>query len=90
MDPKDLAADQSGNHKAIIFCEFRELQLMLQRVIAAIFGFAPSIVNGDTSADPRANENRQQLIDAFQRKSGFNVIILSPWGCLNFCVRGSV
>lgn len=75
---KELGADQSGNHKAIIFCEFRELQLILQRVIAAIFGFAPSIVNGDTSADPRANENRQQLIDAFQRKNGFNVIILSP------------
>jgi hypothetical protein len=75
---KDLGADQNGNHKAIIFCEFRELQLMLQRVIAAIFGFAPSIVNGDTSADPRASENRQQLIDIFQRKAGFNVIILSP------------
>lgn len=75
---KDLGAEQNGNHKAIIFCEFRELQLILQRVVAAIFGFAPSIVNGDTSADPRANENRQQLIDSFQRKTGFNVIILSP------------
>lgn len=73
-----LGSDQNGNHKVIIFCEFRALQLMLQRVIAAIFGFAPSIVNGDTSADPLANENRQQLIDTFQRKSGFNVIILSP------------
>ena len=75
---KELGADQVGNHKVIIFCEFRELQLQLQRVIAAIFGFAPSIVNGDTSADPNANENRQQLIDAFQRKEGFNAIILSP------------
>jgi SNF2 family DNA or RNA helicase len=75
---KELGADQNGNHKVIIFCEFRELQLILQRVVAAIFGFAPSIVNGDTSADPRSNENRQQLIDKFQRKSGFNVIILSP------------
>jgi len=73
-----LGADQDGNHKVIIFCEFRALQLMLQRVIAAIFGFAPSIVNGDTSADPTANENRQYLIDKFQRKNGFNVIILSP------------
>ncbi|MEO5606089.1 MAG: DEAD/DEAH box helicase [Polaromonas sp.] len=75
---KLLAADQSGRHKVIVFCEFRELQLVLQRVIAAFFGIAPSIVNGDTSADPRAGENRQQLIDAFQRKPGFNVIILSP------------
>lgn len=75
---RELSADQAGNHKAIVFCEFRELQLMLQRVIAAIFGFAPSIVNGDTSADASANVNRQQLIDGFQAKAGFNVIILSP------------
>lgn len=75
---KSLAADAAGGHKVIIFCEFRELQLQLQRVIAAFFGIAPSIVNGDTSADPRAMDNRQQLIDAFQRSNGFNVIILSP------------
>jgi SNF2 family DNA or RNA helicase len=75
---KALAADQRGNHKVIVFCEFRELQLVLQRVIAAFFGFAPHIVNGDTSADPTANENRQQLIDAFQEAPGFRVIILSP------------
>ena len=75
---KTLAADVKESHKVIIFCEFRELQLQLQRVIAAFFGIAPSIVNGDTSADPRAMDNRQQLIDAFQRSEGFNVIILSP------------
>ncbi|MEJ5999926.1 DEAD/DEAH box helicase [Paucibacter soli] len=75
---KRLAADTAGEHKVIVFCEFRELQLLLQRVVAAFFGFAPSIVNGDTSADPRAAENRQQLIDAFQKKPGFNVIVLSP------------
>jgi hypothetical protein len=75
---KELAADQAGQHKVIVFCEFRELQLQLQRVIAAFFGIAASIVNGDTSADPLALFNRQQLIDEFQAKAGFNVIILSP------------
>jgi len=75
---KVLAADAAGNHKVIIFCEFRALQLQLQRVIAAFFGIAATIVNGDTSADPRVADNRQQLIDAFQRANGFNVIILSP------------
>lgn len=75
---KQLAADRTGDHKVIVFCEFRELQLLLQRVIAAFFGIAPSIVNGDTSADPKAVYNRQTLIDAFQREPGFNVIILSP------------
>lgn len=75
---KELAADKAGAHKVIVFCEFRDLQIMLQRVIAAFFGIAASIVNGDTSADPRVSENRQQLIDAFQHKPGFNLIILSP------------
>lgn len=75
---KELAGDKAGDHKVIIFCEFRELQLQLQRVVAAFFGIAASVVNGDTSADPRAADNRQQLIDAFQRSNGFNVIILSP------------
>ena len=75
---KQLAADPSGDHKVIVFCEFRELQLLLQRVIAAFFGIAPSIVNGDTSADPKSTDNRQALIDSFQRQGGFNVIILSP------------
>jgi len=75
---KALASDSAGDHKVIVFCEFRELQLLLQRVVAAFFGFAPSIVNGDTSADPRMMENRQALIDNFQRKPGFNSIILSP------------
>lgn len=73
-----LAADLAGKHKVIIFCEFRGLQLQLQRVIAAFFGIAASIVNGDTSADPRVMDNRQRLIDAFQQSPSFNVIILSP------------
>ena len=75
---KALAADTAVVHKVIVFCEFRELQLLLQRVVAAFFGFAPSIVNGDTTADPRVSDNRQQLIDAFQMQPGFGVIILSP------------
>ena len=75
---KSLAADAAGAHKVIVFCEFRELQLLLQRCIAAFFGIAPSIINGDTSADPHALESRQALVDRFQAKSGFNVIILSP------------
>lgn len=75
---KDLAAQQEQAHKVIVFCEFRRLQLLLQRVIAAFFGLAAPIVNGDTAADPRAEHNRQRLIDAFQAKLGFNVIILSP------------
>lgn len=75
---KELAADPAGIHKVIIFCEFRELQLQIQRVIASFFGFAPSIVNGDTSADPMSQGGRQELITRFQEAPGFGVIILSP------------
>ncbi|GCL65157.1 hypothetical protein AQPW35_42380 [Rubrivivax pictus] len=75
---KDLAARVDDAHKVIVFCEFRELQLLLQRVIATFFGFAPHIINGDTSADPRALVNRQKLIDDFQRRPGFCAIVLSP------------
>lgn len=75
---RELAADKAGDHKVIIFCEFRELQLQIQRVVASFFGFAPSIVNGDTSADPASQSNRQTLITNFQEAPGFRVIILSP------------
>lgn len=75
---KTLAGQAADGHKVIVFCEFRELQLMLQRVIATFFGFAPHIINGDTSADPRALVNRQKLIDDFQGKPGFGAIVLSP------------
>lgn len=75
---KRLAADEASGHKVIVFCEFRELQLTLQRVIAAFFGFAPHVINGDTSADPQALTNRQKLIDDFQRRPGFGAIVLSP------------
>lgn len=75
---KALAAQPDEAHKVIVFCEFRELQLQLQRVIATFFGFAPHIVNGDTSADPRSLVNRQRLIDEFQQQPGFSVIVLSP------------
>lgn len=75
---KALAADGAAAHKVIVFCEFRELQLLLQRVVAAFFGFAPHVINGNTSADPKAEVNRQKLIDDFQHRPGFGVIILSP------------
>lgn len=51
---------------------------MLQRVVAAFFGFAPHVINGDTSANPKTDINRQKPIDDFQGRPGFGVIILSP------------
>lgn len=69
---------EARNEKAIVFCEFRDLQRTLQRCIGERFGLLPDIINGDTSADSANANNRQRRIKKFQDKSGFGVIILSP------------
>lgn len=74
-----------AKEKAIIFCIYKETQRMLQRVIAAKYHITPKIINGDTKVvstssvrDFEANYSRQQAIDSFEEKPGFNVIIMSP------------
>ncbi len=69
---------QASGEKAIIFCEFREIQRMLRHYVEQVFGFAPDIINGDTSAAAKHVASRQKRIKAFQAKPGFGVIILSP------------
>ena len=79
---KDI--EQRGE-KVIIFCIYKESQRMLQRVINKMFGIMPKIINGDTkvlstgrTSNPEMNYSRQQAIDSFESKDGFNVIIMSP------------
>lgn len=75
---KTLREIEKKQEKVIIFTEFREIQAFLQRTIGQAFGLAVSTVNGDTSASSgRGGLTRQKLIDQFQGKQGFNVIILS-------------
>lgn len=71
--------------KAIIFCVFKESQRMLQRIIKYKYQITPKIINGDTKVlsttkvrDIDVNYSRQQAIDDFEEKPGFNVIIMSP------------
>jgi hypothetical protein len=64
--------------KAIIFCEFRNIQRLLQYYIAEVFGFEADIINGDTTASASSATSRQKRIKAFQEKPGFGAIILSP------------
>lgn len=75
---KALASIRERGEKAIIFCEFRDLQRTLQRVVAERYGFIPDVINGDTSASSGAANSRQKRIKAFQERDGFGVIILSP------------
>ena len=64
--------------KAIIFCEVRSIQRLLQHYIEEVFGERPDIINGDTSAAISHTASRQKRIKAFQARPGFGVLILSP------------
>jgi hypothetical protein len=75
---KALRAIKSKDEKALLFAEHRDIQRLLQHYINADLGYTPKIVNGDTSVSSRAESNRQKVINAFQSKPGFGVIILSP------------
>ncbi len=78
----DLLRDiKLKGEKVIIFAERKKTQKMLQKVIAAKFHNMPSIINGDTpsySTERDGKISRQQAINRFQAKEGFNVIIMSP------------
>lgn len=74
---KEIEASGTGD-KAIVFCEFRDLQRVIQRAIAEVFGFVPDVINGDTSTESGSPISRQARINAYQKSAGFQVIILSP------------
>lgn len=68
---------RQSDEKVIIFTEYREMQRLVQRVIAERFEVDASIVNGSTTVDTLKDESRQKIIDRFQDRPGFGVIILS-------------
>ena len=78
LDGLKRASKPERGEKVIIFCEFRDLQVLLQRVIRECMGLDVYVVNGDTSASLEVDNSRQKLIDRFQRVPGFNAIVLSP------------
>jgi hypothetical protein len=69
---------QKKREKVIVFCEFREIQRLLQHYIETEFNFKPDIINGDTSPSASHIASRQKRIKAFQALDGFGVLILSP------------
>ncbi len=72
---KQIRADKE---KAIIFCEFRNIQRLLQYYIEQELKIRPDIINGATSAASGHAASRQKRIKAFQKHPGFMAIILSP------------
>ena len=69
---------EANGEKVIVFCEFRETQILLAHYIEHEFKFRPDIINGDTDATASAADSRQKRIKRFQARDGFGVIILSP------------
>ena len=74
---------KSKNEKVILFAERRETQNILKRLVKFRYRLDSHIINGDTPT--MQNErfrngkmSRQQAIDDFQSRNGFNVIIMSP------------
>ncbi|MGV3710394.1 MAG: SNF2-related protein [Gemmatimonas sp.] len=75
---RELRGIQAKGEKVIVFCEFREIQRLLQHYIREDLSVSVDIINGDTSASLSNAASRQKRIKAFQDKPGFGVIILSP------------
>jgi SNF2 family DNA or RNA helicase/HJR/Mrr/RecB family endonuclease len=80
---EELEKIRLRGEKVIVFADRKETQRMLQKVVTEYFNIpSPSIVNGDTPAGSISKRSqrltRQQTIDLFQSKPGFNVIIMSP------------
>ena len=73
-----LTEIKTKQEKVIIFTEFRNIQLFLQRMIQEYFGLNIFTINGDTASSGHSSATRQKLIDTFQNGFGFNVIIMSP------------
>ena len=74
---KTLESIKQKNEKVIIFSEFRDIQVFLKRILLERFGLNVTTVNGDSNTSSKKGLTRQNLIDKFQEKSGFNIIILS-------------
>ena len=75
---EQLSQIQQQGEKAIVFCEFRDIQRLLQHYINVVFKYKADIINGDTTTAGSRADNRQRRIKAFQERAGFGVIILSP------------
>lgn len=73
-----LKVIKKAGEKVIVFCEFREIQRLLQHYIEEELAVRPDIINGDTSASASHSSSRQKRIKAFQSMDGFGVLILSP------------
>lgn len=62
---------KNNGEKALIFTEYRIMQTILKKHISETLEINPMIINGMT-------QRRQGVVDLFNNKPGFDVMILSP------------
>lgn len=75
---EQLEIIRQKGEKVIVFTEYRDIQRLVQRYVSQTFGIPVSVVNGDTKAtSDKDSRSRQNIIDAFQARPGFGVIVLS-------------
>ncbi len=59
--------------KVVVFTRYRQMQDILRDLVSERFGFVPRVINGTSAGD-----HRQQMVDVFNEREGFHVMILSP------------
>lgn len=72
-----LEAIRGRGDKAIVFSEFRDIQRLIQRAVSEVFAIDAPIINGSTTVDAEIGHSRQRIIDRFQAREGFGVLVLS-------------
>lgn len=82
---------QKRQEKVLIFAETKKIQAYLKMLILARYGLECEIINGDTQAvvTKKSDRSRKKLIDEFQAKVGFNVMIMSPIAAGGLTVVGA-
>ncbi|ETR73469.1 MAG: SNF2-like protein, partial [Candidatus Magnetoglobus multicellularis str. Araruama] len=77
---KLLTQIQSRDEKVIIFILNKRLQQFIIICLQLIFDIQVDVINGDTKAVAKnpSVRTRVKIIDAFQAKAGFQVLVMSP------------
>lgn len=71
---------RAAGEKVLVFCVLKHLQEALSAHLEVIYGLPVPIINGDTKATFRRSpeKTRLGLIEAFSKRPGFGVCVLSP------------
>lgn len=71
---------RQSEEKVILFMITKRLQRLLRLWLDQIYGLDIAVINGDTAAVSNKPDSltRKRLIEAFEAKPGFNVLIMSP------------